>query len=85
MRRILLSKSELAEELGVHATRVSQFVRRGMPVRSDGKCNLERCCRWVMDHLDGDNNTDGGSRARSHAGEWLYLLQRRRAREEASR
>ena len=82
MRPVLLSKIDLAEEFGVHVSGISQYVRRGMPVRADGKCNLEQCCRWVMSNLDPFNNNDEGSKARGHANEWLAIFRLRRSREE---
>jgi hypothetical protein len=75
----ILTKSELAEELHVSCPRVSQFVKRGLPVRRDGRVDLERACEWVVENIDPWGE---GSVARGHASEWLYLLRRQRARSD---
>jgi phage terminase Nu1 subunit (DNA packaging protein) len=72
--RHVLTKSEFAEELHVSCPRVSQFVKRGLPVRRDGRVDLERACAWVVENIDPWGE---GSVARSHANEWLWLLRRR--------
>jgi hypothetical protein len=58
----ILTKSELAEELTVTRGRVSQFISMGMPVRHDGRVDLEERCRWILDNLD-PTNADRGSPA----------------------
>ena len=46
---MLLLKSELAEEFHVTRARISQLVRRGLPVRAaDQKIDLELAARWVL-------------------------------------
>jgi phage terminase Nu1 subunit (DNA packaging protein) len=80
---MIITKSELAEELHVSPSRITQYARRGMPIRADGRCDLERCCRWVVKNIDPLNEGYGsaGSIARSHASEWVWLLERRAKRE----
>ena len=68
---MIVSKSELAEELDVSPARITQYVRTGMPVRPDSKIDLRQACRWLVDNLD-----SGSGRARGHANEWLHLLNR---------
>jgi hypothetical protein len=71
---MLVSKSELALELGISAPRVSQFIAIGLPVRGDGQVDLAEACRWVLANID--PGKDSPSVARSNAAEWLYLLRR---------
>jgi hypothetical protein len=42
----------LAGELKVSKARVSQMVGAGLPVRPDGKIDLNRALRWVEEHID---------------------------------
>jgi hypothetical protein len=67
----LVTRSELAAELHISRPRFSVLVDRGLPVRADGKIDLERACRWIIDTLD-----DGG-RARIHAREYLHICELR--------
>jgi hypothetical protein len=55
-------KSELARRLVVSRPRVSQYVALGMPVRDDGRIELERACEWVIDNVI-DQWTDDASPA----------------------
>jgi hypothetical protein len=64
---MLLTKTELAVELGIAASGVSKMIARGLPVRLDGRVNMERACVWIRDH------TLAGP-ARSAACMWLELL-----------
>jgi phage terminase Nu1 subunit (DNA packaging protein) len=75
---MIVTKSELADELGVSRPRISQFVALGMPVRLDGRVDLQSACEWVLDNLDSE-----GGRARGHAREWLLLLGRHENRLES--
>jgi len=72
---MIVSKAELAEELGVSRPRVSQMIARGLPVRHDDRVDLAVACRWVLDNLD----VCEGSRAR----EWLHLLGRQENRPQS--
>jgi DNA-binding transcriptional regulator YdaS (Cro superfamily) len=47
----LISKSEFAEAIGVHKTRVSQLIKLGLPVEPDGRVHLERGRAWVDSHV----------------------------------
>ena len=79
----LITKSELAEELGVSRGRVSQLIARGLPVEVGGKVSLELAAYWVLDHVtpECELNTEN-SRCRWNAREILGLLGRARARGE---
>lgn len=48
----IITKAVLAERLGVSRARVSQMVARGLPVREDGKVDLEQAAAWVQSHTD---------------------------------
>jgi hypothetical protein len=69
----ILTKSELALELGVSRPRVSQLVNLGMPVLPSGKVDLETACRWIVDNLD-DTVGDYGSPAWRQAREWVAIF-----------
>jgi DNA-binding transcriptional regulator YdaS (Cro superfamily) len=58
----VVRKSELARRLGVSRPRVSQFVALGLPVRHDGRIDLERACEWVLNNVI-DQWTDDASPA----------------------
>ncbi len=47
-----VSKAVFADEIDVSRPRVSQLVRDGLPVNSDGTINLAKGKRWVARHLD---------------------------------
>jgi hypothetical protein len=66
---ILLSKAELAEELGVSSARVSQLIGEGLPCRHDGRCDLKAVCEWLCDRGDYQ-----GSVAYRRARDWLLTL-----------
>ena len=57
-----VGKSELAWRFGVSLPRVSQFVALGMPVRDDGRIELEQACQWMLDTII-DQWTDDASPA----------------------
>lgn len=57
-----VSKAEFARSLGVTAPRVSQYVKRGLPVLASGKVDLEIATRWVSEnHHHVDRFGDRGS------------------------
>ncbi|GJD36768.1 hypothetical protein [Methylobacterium aerolatum] len=43
----ITTKAALAAELKISKARVSQYVKAGMPVRSDGKLNREQALNWI--------------------------------------
>ena len=47
----VVSKSQLAQSLEVTKARVSQYVARGMPVRSDGKIDYEAAVKWIAENV----------------------------------
>jgi hypothetical protein len=47
----VVRNSELADRLGISRPRVSQFVALGMPVRSDGRVDLESAAEWVLNNV----------------------------------
>src|SRR3954468_8278988 len=57
----ITTKSALAAELGITTSRVSQYVNRGMPVRSDGKLNREQALRWLSEFTVGIVGKDKGA------------------------
>jgi transcriptional regulator with XRE-family HTH domain len=53
MAGLTLTKSELAERLGLSRSRVSQLVAQGLPVEPDGRVDAVEAARWVLDNLYG--------------------------------
>lgn len=49
---LTITKSEFAAAIGVSPGRVSQLVRDGLPVASDGRVDLEAGKAWVADNID---------------------------------
>ena len=43
----ITTKAALAAELNISKARVSQYVKAGLPVRSDGKLNREDALNWI--------------------------------------
>ena len=61
----ITTKAALAAELRISKARVSQYVKAGMPVRSDGKLNREEALRWVStNQLSQTYEDKGANRAR---------------------
>jgi hypothetical protein len=81
----LVTKSELAQELGVSRGRVSQLIARGLPVERGGTVNLELACYWVLDHVSpaAELNTENSS-ARWNARQVVSLMERARQRGDTS-
>jgi hypothetical protein len=48
---VIITKSELAAELGVSAGRVSQWLAAGLPARPDAALDLAEAARWVLRNL----------------------------------
>ena len=80
---VLISKTELAAELGVSRPRISQLIGRGLPVEPGGMINLELAAFWVLDQVtpECELNTEN-SRCRWNARQVLDLLESARARGE---
>jgi transcriptional regulator with XRE-family HTH domain len=53
MAGLTLTKSELAERLGLSKGRVSQLVAQGLPVEPDDRVDAIEAARWVLDNLYG--------------------------------
>ena len=47
----IITKVQLARELGVGKSAVSNYVRRGLPVRPDGRLNRAEALAWVRRHV----------------------------------
>jgi phage terminase Nu1 subunit (DNA packaging protein) len=61
-----IAKSELAKKLGVSKARVSQYVKMGLPVLSDGKIDLSAALNWLNQNIvhakpDDDAIADGSA------------------------
>jgi transcriptional regulator with XRE-family HTH domain len=52
MAGLTLSKSELAERLGVSKGRVSQLVAQGLPVELDDRVDALAAAEWVLSNLN---------------------------------
>lgn len=47
----MLSKAQIAKELGISAGRVSQLIKAGLPVRADGKVNRDTALAWYQSNV----------------------------------
>jgi hypothetical protein len=57
----IITKASLAAELGITKARVSQYVKAGLPVRTDGKLDRERALNWIGRNVAADAVADKGS------------------------
>lgn len=48
----IITKADLAARLGVSRPRISQLVAQGLPVREDGRVELESALSWIAEHTD---------------------------------
>jgi hypothetical protein len=48
----IVTKAALAEELQCAKSHISKLISRGMPVRDDGKVDIEQACRFIMKHVE---------------------------------
>ena len=60
----ITTKAGLAAELGISKARVSQYVQRGLPIRSDGKLDREQALYWIKSHIYYTLSSHGSTRAR---------------------
>jgi hypothetical protein len=51
MAGLTLTKTELAERLGLTKSRISQLVGQGLPVEPDDRVDAIEAARWVLDNL----------------------------------
>jgi phage terminase Nu1 subunit (DNA packaging protein) len=49
--KLVVTKAELSEMLGISRPRVSQFVQLGMPVRPDGRLDRVAALQWVVRNI----------------------------------
>ena len=59
----IISKSGLAKLIGVSKSRVSQYVKEGMPVRPDGKLNQGEVLNWIDDWIAPPDKPPASKRA----------------------
>lgn len=52
----IITKSALADELSISRARVSQYVKTGLPVRSDGRLNRADVLNWLNSNAVGLNS-----------------------------
>ena len=58
------TKAALAAELGITKGRVSQYVKRGLPVLPSGKLDREQALYWIKSHIYFQLGSHGSTRAR---------------------
>ncbi len=59
----IITKSRLAQLIGVSKARISQYVREGMPVRPDGKLNQREVLNWIDDWIAPPDKPPASKRA----------------------
>lgn len=57
------TKAEFAARVGLTRGRISQLIAQGLPVRPDGRIDVETDLQWMEDNLDADRGNKGGSQA----------------------
>ena len=57
----IVTKAGLAAELDVTRTRVSQYVKMGMPVRRDGRVDREQALHWIANQFAPATGEDKGA------------------------
>lgn len=55
------SKSDFAKRLNLSAARISQFVKRGLPLNSDGKVLVADALRWLREEVHAKGGRPLGS------------------------
>jgi hypothetical protein len=81
---VLISKTELAQELGVSRGRVSQLIGRGLPVEPGGMINLELAAFWTLAHVSESNSENGSARWNARQIVTLMASARRRGEPECA-
>lgn len=56
-----ITKTELAQELGLSKARISQLVHAGLPVKSDGRLNRNDALNWITRNVDPTRHRDRGA------------------------
>lgn len=57
----LITKSQLAALLDLSTARISQYVKLGLPVRSDGRLNLDQALNWIVANIPLSDDPNKGS------------------------
>src|SRR4051794_17478814 len=60
----ITTKAGLAAELGISKARVSQYVKRGLPVLTSGKLDREQALHWITRNTYYTLSSHGSTRAR---------------------
>jgi hypothetical protein len=79
MKKTTITKSELAQTLGVSRSRVSQYVKCGMPVEPDGRIDEAAAAAWVKTNVVPEDGGWGQS-SRLHHKERTSRRHHRRAK-----
>lgn len=61
------TKAEFAARVGLTRGRISQLIGKGLPVRTDGRIEVEAGLRWMEDNLDSDRRDKGGTNGNGSA------------------
>lgn len=78
-----LTKAAFAKARGIHASRVTQMLAAGLPVRRDGKIDVKAAEAWIAGNLDhGRRNGWQGGADGQEADAGPTLADARRAREQ---
>ena len=55
------SKADFAKTAGLTKGRISQLIEQGLPVRSDGRIDVDQALAWLNNNLDPDRRNRGGT------------------------
>lgn len=63
----IATKAEFAARVDLTRGRISQLIGQGLPVRSDGRIEVEAGLQWMEDNLNTDRRNKGGTQASAGA------------------
>lgn len=64
----VITKSQLADHLGITRGRVSQYLKMGLPVRTDGRVDLSAALNWIKSNVDVSYRGGGAAEAVAKTG-----------------
>src|SRR5438046_2758252 len=57
----VITKAQLARDLGISKARISQYVLRGMPTLTEGRLDREICINWIKSNVLPTTEGDRGA------------------------
>src|SRR3954447_8349952 len=66
---IAVTKSGLSRRLNISRARVTQLITEGLPVREDGKIDLDAALAWVREHASANSKILAAARSETGSAE----------------